>query len=120
MNKVQLGGRLGADPEVKYLPDGKMVANVNIATSNDYKDKKDEWVKRPASWHRLVAFGDVAEQLAKYAKGNKLEVEGKIIYRSWEDKEGNKRTTTEIQVWKITGTANDPAPQTEDNNDVPL
>ncbi|MGA2160097.1 MAG: single-stranded DNA-binding protein [Dehalococcoidia bacterium] len=121
MNQVKLIGRLGADPDVKYLPDGKMVVNVNLATSNDYK-KNEEWVKRPASWHRLVAFGDIAEELAKYAKGNKLEIEGKITYRQWENKDGNKMTLTEIQVWKIEGTPSDVKPSASEpvDDDIPF
>jgi single-strand DNA-binding protein len=98
-----------------------MVVNVNLATSNDYK-KNEEWVKRPASWHRLVAFGDIAEELAKYAKGNKLEIEGKITYRQWENKDGNKMTLTEIQVWKIEGTPSDVKPSASEpvDDDIPF
>lgn len=103
MNKVALEGRLGKDPEIRYLPDGKMVVNATLATSNDYKNKQtEEWVKRPADWHNLVAFGAVGEQLAGYKKGEKIAIEGKITYKDWTDKAGAKRKSTEIQIWQIT------------------
>jgi single-strand DNA-binding protein len=102
MNIVKLGGHLGKDPEIRYLPDGNMVVNVSLATSNDYKPRdSDEWIKKPASWHNLVAFGKTAEELSGFKKGNKLQVEGKITYESWTDKDGNKRYATKIQVFNI-------------------
>ena len=102
MNLVKLGGHLGIDPEIRYLPKGDMVVNASLATSNDYKNRDSgEWIKKPASWHNLVAFGKVAEELAGFAKGNKIQVEGKIMYEEWTDKSGNKRTATKIQIFKI-------------------
>jgi single-strand DNA-binding protein len=121
MNKVQLSGRLGKDPEVRYLPDGTMVVNVSMATSNDYKKKGDtEWTKKPASWHNLVAFGDVATALADYSKGQKLQIDGKIVYKQWEDKDGNKRSSTEIQVWQIAGENVEVVKETPTDDDVPF
>jgi single-strand DNA-binding protein len=97
-----LSGRLGKDPEMKYLPNGNSVASATLATSNDYKPKDGgDWVKKPASWHRLTAFGKTAEMLCEYRKGDKLTVEGKITYTEWTDKEGVKKTSTEIQVFQV-------------------
>lgn len=102
MNKVQLEGRVGRDAEVRYLPNGKQVANITLATSNDYKPEgSEEWVKRPATWHNLVAFGPDADALATYGKGDKLSVEGKITVDDWTDKEGKKRQTTKILCFGV-------------------
>ena len=102
MNKAELMGYLGADPEVRYLPDGTMVCNASLATSNDYKPKgSDEWIKKPASWHRIVAFGDRGAPLSKLKKGDKVKVVGKIQYKEWTDKDGIKRVSTEIHAWGI-------------------
>lgn len=101
MNKVELSGHVGKDPEVTYLPDGKQLTKLTLATSNDYKGKDGNWVKKPASWHNLIAYGKIAEMLAEAKKGSKLQVEGKIQYRDWSDKSGNKRTTTEIVVFVV-------------------
>ena len=98
MNRVILEGHLGRDPEIRYLSSGQPMATVSLATSNDYK-KGEEWVKMPASWHNLVAFGDVATSLAEARRGEKVKVEGKITYRKWE-KDGQERTSMEIQVFK--------------------
>jgi len=96
LNKVLLIGRLGADPEVRYTPDGMMVANFNIATSEYRKDKNGERIQK-TEWHRTVTFGKLAEICSSYlSKGKLVFIEGRIQSRSWEDKDGNKRTTTEI------------------------
>ena len=102
MNKVMLEGYIGRDPEIKFLVNGSSVANTTLATSNDYKPKgSGDWVKKPASWHNIVAFGKDAEALCTYIKGDKLAVEGKISYEEWTDKDGNKRTTTKIVCFGI-------------------
>jgi single-strand DNA-binding protein len=102
MNKIELEGNLGRDPEMKYLTSGKAVANCTLATSNDYKVKgSSEWVKKPPSWHNIVAFGPDAEALYTYQKGDKLAVEGKLQYDEWEDKQGNKRVTAKIICFGI-------------------
>lgn len=120
MNKVILSGHIGKDPEVTYLPDGKQVTKVTLATSNNYKGKDGKWIEKSASWHTLVAFGRFAEQLAEYRKGNKLEVEGKIQYRQWEDKGGVKHTTAEIIVFSVVGKqAPEQTPDTS-GEDVPF
>lgn len=96
VNKAMLVGRLGKDPEVKYLPDGTMVTNFNMATDEYYKDKNGEKVQK-TEWHRIVAYRKLAEICGNYlVKGSLIFIEGKIQTRSWDDKEGVKRYTTEI------------------------
>jgi single-strand DNA-binding protein len=101
VNKAQLIGNVGADPEVKPLNNGGKVVNFRMATSENYKDKEGNR-KETTEWHRLVAFGNVADIVEKYVrKGNQIFVEGKIQTRDWEDKDKNKRQTTEILVQTI-------------------
>jgi single-strand DNA-binding protein len=96
INKAILVGRLGADPEVRYTPDGAMVTNFRIATDEQWKDKSGEKVQK-TEWHRIVTFGKLAEICGRYlVKGKLVYLEGRIQTRAWEDKEGNKRSTTEI------------------------
>ena len=97
-NKVQLIGNLGKDPEVKQLNGGKTVANLTIATSETYKNAEGEKIT-DTQWHNLVAWGKTAEFAENYLKkGNKVAVDGKLINRNYEDKEGIKRYVTEILV----------------------
>lgn len=96
VNKAILIGRLGGDPEVRYTPDGLMITNFNLATDEARKDKNGERVQK-TEWHRIVTFGKLAEISGKYlSKGKLIFIEGRIQTRSWEDKDGNKRYTTEI------------------------
>jgi single-strand DNA-binding protein len=96
MNKVLLIGRLGADPEIRYTPDGTMVTNFRLATDESYKSKAGEKVQR-TEWHKIVTFRKLAEICGNYlTKGKLVYVEGRIQTRAWEDKEGVKRYTTEI------------------------
>ena len=96
VNKVILLGRLGKDPELTYIPSGQSVAKFTMATNRSYKDKSGEW-KEETDWHNMVAWGKLGEICAQYlAKGRQAYVEGQIRTRSWEDREGKKRTTTEI------------------------
>jgi single-strand DNA-binding protein len=96
INKAILVGRLGADPEVRYTPDGAMVTNFRIATDEQWKDKNGEKVQK-TEWHKVVAFGKLAEICGKYlVKGKLVYLEGRIQTRAWDDKEGVKRYTTEI------------------------
>jgi single-strand DNA-binding protein len=96
VNKAILVGRLGGDPVVRYTPDGTMVTNFNLATDEQWKDKSGERVQR-TEWHRIVTFRKLAEICSNYLyKGKLVFIEGRIQTRSWEDKEGNKRSTTEI------------------------
>ena len=96
VNKALLIGRLGADPEVRYTPDGPMVVNFRLATDRQWKDKNGEKIQR-TEWHRIVAYGKLAEICSNYlSKGKLIFIEGRIQTRSWEDKDGVKRSTTEI------------------------
>lgn len=97
LNKVMLIGRLGGDPELRYTPDGTAVAKFSIATSDEWKDKNTGEKKERTEWHRVVAWRKLGEICGEYlAKGKQVYVEGRIQTRSWEDKDGNKRYTTEI------------------------
>ncbi len=96
VNKAILIGRLGGDPEVRYTPDGTMVTSFNLATNEQWKDKSGEKAQK-TEWHRIVTFAKLAEICGNYlSKGSMVYIEGRIQTRSWEDKEGAKRTTTEI------------------------
>lgn len=96
VNKVILVGRLGRDPEVRFTGAGQAVANFSLATDETYKDKSGEKQKR-TEWHKVVAWGKLAEIVQKYViKGTLLYVEGRIQTREWKDKAGEKRFTTEI------------------------
>ncbi len=96
VNKAILIGNLGADPEVKYLSNGTTVANFRIATSETRSNKAGEKTTI-TEWHRIVTFGRLAEICKEYlSKGKQVYVEGRIRTRSWEDKDGNRRFTTEI------------------------
>src|SRR5437867_435406 len=102
VNKVILIGRLGADPEVRYTPSGAPVANFRIATSESWNDKQGQRQER-TEWHRIVAWGKLAELCGEYlSKGRQVFVEGRLQTRAWDDREGNKRYTTEIQAREIT------------------
>lgn len=96
LNKVQLIGRTGKDPEVKHLDSGQVVASFTLATSEKYKDKSGE-TKEKTEWHNCQAWGKLAEIIEKYlAKGKLIYVEGKIQYREYENKDGQKVRTTDI------------------------
>lgn len=96
VNKVILIGRLGADPEVRYTQDGTMVTNFNLATDEQWKDKNGEKVQK-TEWHRIVTFRKLAEICGNYlAKGRLVYIDGRLQTRAWDDKDGNKRYTTEI------------------------
>lgn len=96
INKVILIGNVGKDPEVKHLDNGMVIANFPLATSETYRNKENNKVTT-TEWHNIVLFKGQAEVAEKYVKkGDPLYIEGRIRTRSWEDKEGNKRYTTEI------------------------
>ncbi len=96
VNKVILVGRLGRDPETRYTGGGQAVANFSMATDETYKDKNGERQKR-TEWHKIVVWSKLAEIAQQYLKkGSLLYLEGRIQTREWQDKEGQKRTTTEI------------------------
>jgi len=97
VNKVILIGNLGKDPEVRYTQDGKALANISVATSEQWKDKNSGEKQEKTEWHRVVAFGRTAEIMGEYLKsGSKVYIEGKLQTRKWIDKDGNERYTTEI------------------------
>ena len=96
VNKVILVGNLGRDPELSYLPSGQSVAKFSLATTRAYKDKSGE-LKEETEWHNIVAWGKLGEICAQYlAKGRQAYVEGRIQTRTWEGRDGNKRTSVEI------------------------
>ena len=98
LNKVQLIGNLGRDPEIRYTGDNRAIANLTVATSESWKDQSGQRQER-TEWHRVVVFGPLAEVCEKYLKkGSNVYFEGKLQTRKWEDKDGNERYTTEIVV----------------------
>lgn len=99
-NRVQLIGRLGQNPEVKEFEKGRKLVRMGIATDEVYMNNGEK-VKQ-TTWHNLVAWGKLAEICEKYLKkGNEIAVEGKLTYRTWEDKDGAKRNTTEIHIGEM-------------------
>ena len=102
VNKVILIGNLGADPEVKYTPNGAAVANVNLATSDSWADKNTGERQERTEWHRLVFWRQLAEIAGQYLrKGGQIYVEGTLRYRTYEDSEGRERFTTEVEVREL-------------------
>lgn len=98
LNKAMLIGRLGQDPEVRYTQSNTAVANFSLATNERYKDRNGEWQER-TEWHRIVAWGRTAEICQEYLKkGSLVYIEGPIQTREWEDKDGQKKYTTEIKA----------------------
>lgn len=101
LNKAMLIGRLGADPDVRYTQSNTAVATISLATSERYKDANGE-LQESTEWHRVVAWGRLAEIVQQYArKGSQIYVEGPIQTRAWEDRDGQKRYTTEIKALTI-------------------
>lgn len=99
VNKVILVGNLGADPEVRYAPDGTCIANVSVATSESWKDKATGERKEATEWHRVSFFGKLAEVVAQYLKkGSQVFIEGRLRTRKWQDQEGKDRYTTEVRA----------------------
>ncbi len=97
-NKVQLIGNLGNAPEVKTTESGKKLARFSVATNESYRNASGEKVTE-TTWHNLVAWGKVADIAEKYLnKGSEVAIEGKLINRSYTDKDGNKKYITEVQV----------------------
>ena len=109
INKVILIGRLGADPEIRYTPSGAEVASFRIATSEAWTNKSGEKEER-TEWHRIVAWRGLAKICGEFlSKGKLVYIEGRLRTRSWEDKEGNKKYTTEVEAtdMKMLGGAGD-------------
>jgi len=103
LNKVMLIGNLGADPEMRYLPQQeRKVARFNIATKERLFNPNTRESSDRTEWHRIVVWGKLAEFCEKYlAKGRQILIEGKLRTRDWQDKEGNKRRTTEVEAINI-------------------
>ncbi|HEU4484945.1 MAG TPA: single-stranded DNA-binding protein [Povalibacter sp.] len=97
INKVILVGNLGADPDTRYMPSGKAVTNIRIATSESWKDKQTGDQQERTEWHSIVMYDKLGEIAAEYLrKGSQVYIEGKLRTRKWQDKEGKDRYTTEI------------------------
>jgi single-strand DNA-binding protein len=97
VNKVILVGNLGRDAELRYTPGGAAVATLSMATTETWNDKSGQRQEK-TEWHRVVLWGKSAESLAEYlTKGKQIYVEGRLQTRQWDDKDGNKRYTTEIR-----------------------
>ena len=135
INKVILVGNLGADPELNSANNGTQVANLSLATSEQWTDKNGERQER-TEWHRLVLWAKLADIAAQYLKkGSQIYVEGKLQTRSWDDPNGQKKWTTEIRVFQmqmlgrredaqapqaIPSGAPAPVPDTVNNDDLPF
>jgi single-strand DNA-binding protein len=101
VNKAILVGNLGRDPELRQTPNGQSVVNFTLATSENWTDKGGERQER-TEWHRIVVWGRTAEMCNQYlSKGRTVYVEGRIQTREWEDKDGNKRYTTEVNAQTV-------------------
>ncbi len=101
VNKVILVGNLGADPDLRSTTSGQSVCELRLATSEKWTDKQGEKQEK-TEWHRVILWDKAADNAAKYLeKGRQVYVEGKIETRTWDDKDGNKRYTTEIRCFNI-------------------
>ena len=97
VNKVILVGTLGQDPEVKYAANGNAIANLSVATSEEWKDKNTGQKQQKSEWHRVAMFGKLAEIAGQYLKkGSQVYLEGKLQTRKWQDQNGQDRYTTEV------------------------
>ncbi len=138
VNKVILVGNLGADPDTRYMPSGKAVTNIRVATSESWKDKQTGDMQERTEWHSIVMYDKLGEIAAEYLrKGSQVYIEGKIRTRKWQDKEGKDRYTTEViadQMQMLGGrggggapsepreprSTSRPAPATEDRSAAPV
>jgi single-strand DNA-binding protein len=129
INKVILIGNLGADPEIRYTSNGTAVANFRIATNERWTNQNGEKEER-TEWHRIVAFGRLGEICGEYlSKGKPVYIEGRLQTRTWEDRDGNQRTTTEIVATAMqmlggggggSQSQNKEDPSSLDGNDIPF
>src|SRR5687768_1387075 len=105
VNKVILVGNLGRDPEIRSTQDGQRVANLNLATSESWRDKMSGERKEKTEWHRVVIFNERLVEIAeKYLrKGSKIYVEGQLQTRKWTDQQGQERYTTEVALQRFRG-----------------
>ena len=124
-------GHLGRDPELRYTQSGVPAVNFSVATTERWKDKAGEW-QNQTEWHNIVAWRDLAERCAqRLVKGDLAHVSGKLQTRAWEEKDGNKRTTTEIVARSVKffrkaeegageGPAKAPGNKPDDGDDIPF
>ena len=102
VNKVILVGNLGRDAELRYTPGGAAVLNFSMATTETWKDKATNEKKEQTEWHKVVYWGRPAEAIKDFlVKGKQIYLEGRLQTRQWEDKEGQKRYTTEVKADKV-------------------
>jgi single-strand DNA-binding protein len=102
LNKAMIIGNLGRDPEMRYTPSGQAVTQFTVAVNRNYKGQNGEW-QEETEWFRVVVWGQQAERAAEYLrKGNKVYIEGRLQTRQWEDKDGQKRYTTELVANQVT------------------
>ena len=102
LNKCMIIGNLGRDPEMRYTPSGQAVTQFTVAVNRNYKDQQGER-QEETEWFRVVVWGQQAERAAEYLrKGNKVYIEGRLQTRQWEDKDGQKRYTTELVANQVT------------------
>ncbi len=99
LNKTQLIGNLGADPEIKSLANGISVCNLSIATTDKWRDRDTNQTKEHTEWHKVVLYRRLAEIAGQYlSKGSQVYIEGKLRTRKWQDSKGLERYTTEIEA----------------------
>lgn len=102
VNKVILLGNLGADPEVRFTPSGQAVANFRMATTDSWTDKSSGQRQERTEWHRIVVWGKLGELCGEYLrKGRQCYVEGRLQTREWQDRDGQKRWTTEVVASQV-------------------
>jgi single-strand DNA-binding protein len=102
LNKVQIIGRVGRDPEVRFLPSGQAVCNFSLATTEKWKDKNSGEMQEATEWHRITAFDRLAEIIGEYVRqGGLIYVEGKLTTRKYTDKDGAEKTSTEIRAGEM-------------------
>ena len=128
VNKAIIVGNLGNDPDMRYTAGGAAVANISVATAESWRDKESGEQQERTEWHRVVAFGRLAEIIGEYLrKGSQVYIEGRIQTRKWQDKDGQDRWSTEIVANELQmlggkggGSANyDSAPQTQPQQSAP-
>jgi single-strand DNA-binding protein len=120
LNKVQLIGHLGADPEVRHTQDGRAIANMRLATTDSWTDKQSGERRERTEWHSIVIFNENLSKIAQQylRKGSKVYIEGALQTRKWQDNSGNDRYSTEIVLQNFGGTLimlGDPKGKGEDN-----
>lgn len=117
LNKVSIIGNLGRDPELRNLPSGDAITNIAVATTDKWKDKNTGEKREQTEWHRITAFGPLAEIMAKYlVKGSQVYIEGKLRTRKYTDKDGIERYATEIVADTLQMLGGNPNRQQDDGS----